>query len=440
MNVATALPERTGVSDSVQSVGDGHRVAVFAVPADVAVLERLLVDQLGLNVIDARIRRHDLPGVLPDPLSQGDADRLASEIRRLGVEAVAVAACDLPDLQHAQVCHHLRCATAGLELVDPDGEVRDVVAWRRIALVSAADVPLDSMHHEPPERPSVIHAGPGHVRPPALGTPPVRGAELLIVCEAPFRALRIDHRAMNYEYLGDSKSGSAAVNFERLLADLAAHAPLAYWTPAARAFRSHGPAAAYRFDSPQAHAEATLLHVLLMRRMRGGDTLPAAPPQPLPTEELAMNPDPLTLTSNSGPLQEAHAALGRSVQDLRTWWREVQEMGQPRFGEMGARVAAVREIVAQHFRLEEEGGYLQEPVAAAPQLARRAQALLADHAAILADLDRLAERLAGSPCDLKCWTEAWHELAAVLARLEQHEHDEHEFWQTAFAGDLGAGD
>lgn len=150
--------------------------------------------------------------------------------------------------------------------------------------------------------------------------------------------------------------------------------------------------------------------------------------------------DSSLLTLTSGPLKEAHEALGRSVDELRTWWQEVRELGKPRFGEMGARVAAVRERVAEHFRLEEEGGYLKEPLGAAPELAQWAPALLAEHAAILADLDRLVARLAASPCELDCWTAAWHEMAAVLARLEQHEHEEYEFWQTAFGDDLGAGD
>jgi hypothetical protein len=259
-----------------------------------------------------------------------------------------------------------------------------------------------------------------------------------VVCEQPFLALRLDHRAMNYEYLGDRKTGSAAANFEWFLEDVATHAPHAYWTPAARAFRSRGPAAEYRFDSAQAHRDATVRHILLMRRMRRGDGSPPASPQYIPKQEAAMNPRELTLIS--GPLKLAHEALQRSVQELRLWWREVEELGKPRFGEMGTRIHALRELLSEHFRLEEDGGYLKEPLYAAPHLATQAQTLRAEHSAILDDLERLARRLEAAPCELDCWTAAWHELAAVLARLERHEHDEHDFWQAAIDDDVGAAD
>jgi hypothetical protein len=151
-----------------------------------------------------------------------------------------------------------------------------------------------------------------------------------------------------------------------------------------------------------------------------------------------MNPRELTLIS--GPLKLAHEALQRSVEELRLWWWEVEELGKPRFGEMGTRIHALRELLSEHFRLEEDGGYLKEPLNAAPHLASQTQTLRAEHAAILDDLERLARRLEAAPCELDCWTAAWHELAAVLARLERHEHEEHDFWQAAIDDDVGAAD
>lgn len=414
------------------------RVVVFAIPDDSEALLDVLSRHLGLNPIDARIHLHGLPGVLADPLEEEPAAQLAAAIRALGVEAISVAEEDLPDLGHVEPSHHVRCTPAGLECVEPTGAVRQTLPWEHVALISVADVPLDATHHVAPEHLIVVHAGPGRVRPAAVGTPPVRGAEMWVVCEQPFQALRIDHRAMNYEYLGNRMTGSAAANFELFLKDVAAHAMHAYWTPTARAFRARGPAAEYRFDSAQAHQDATVRHILLMRRMRRGVQSPPASPQPIPPQEAAMNPRELTLIS--GPLKEAHEALQRSIQDLRQWWRELEQLGKPRFGEMGTRVHALRELLSEHFRLEEEGGYLKEPLNAAPHRAPQAQALRADHTAILADLERLARQLEAAPCELDCWTAAWHELAAVLARLERHEHEENEFWQTAIDDDVGAAD
>jgi hypothetical protein len=175
--------------------------------------------------------------------------------------------------------------------------------------------------------------------------------------------------------------------------------------------------------------------VLLMRRVRraGG---PVAGEEPPTRKELTMTPERPTLVS--GPLKEAHEALRQTVEELRGWWHEVEQLGKPRFGEMGMRVKALRSRVAAHFQLEETGGYLREPLNAAPHRAEQAQRLLADHAAVLADLDRLSQRLEASPCEFDCWTAAWHELAATLARLEKHEHEENEFWQTAFEDELGS--
>jgi broad specificity phosphatase PhoE len=149
-----------------------------------------------------------------------------------------------------------------------------------------------------------------------------------------------------------------------------------------------------------------------------------------------MTPERPTLVS--GPLKEAHETLRQTVEELRGWWHEVEQLGKPRFGEMGMRVQTLKSKVAAHFELEEAGGYLQEPLNAAPHLAEQAQRLLTDHKAVLAELDRLSHRLEASPCEFDCWTAAWHELAAILAKLEKHEHDENEFWQTAFENDLGS--
>jgi hypothetical protein len=149
-----------------------------------------------------------------------------------------------------------------------------------------------------------------------------------------------------------------------------------------------------------------------------------------------MTPERPTLVS--GPLKEAHEALRQTVEELRGWWHEVEQLGKPRFGEMGMRVQTLKSKVAAHFELEEAGGYLQEPLNAAPHLAEQAQRLLTDHQGVLAELDRLSHRLEASPCEFDCWTAAWHELAAILALLEKHEHEENEFWQTAFENDLGS--
>jgi len=438
MDSTSTIPRESQTSPKVRPMATTraeYRVAVFAVPADEEAFLQVLQDRLGMNGIDARIHLHELPGLLPDRLEQPVAIELAAAIRELGVEAQAVATADLPVLEHVASAHHVRCGESGLELIGTSGGVDETIPWSQLKLVSIADVPLESVRHYVARPTAVIRAGPGRVSPPSLDKPPVRGAEMWIICEGPFRAIRIDHREMNYEYLGDRKSSSAAANFSLFVADLAVWAPQLYWTPAARAFRRRAPAAEYRFDSRQAHRDATMLQVLLMRRMRDAGAA-VATDEPRAGKELAMIPERSTLIS-SGPLQEAHEALRQTVEELRGWWQEVEQLGKPRFGEMGTRVESLRSIVAEHFQLEEAGGYLKEPLNAAPHLAEQAQRLKSDHAAVLSELEHLAQRLEASPCEVDCWTAAWHELAAILARLEQHEHEENEFWQVALENDFG---
>jgi hypothetical protein len=269
MEKTSKTPEQTSyaATSGTEASPPGFRVAVFAVPEDEEAFLQVLRDDLGLNAIDAKVRLHGLPGLLPDQMTEPVAARLAAAIRELGVEAQPVQDHELPALEHAPTVHHVRCTTEGLELVGTTGALEETLPWPWFALISIADVPLEAVRHYRVNPTAVIRAGPGRVSPPTLDKPAVRGAEMWIVCEQPFRAIHIDHREMNYEYLGDRKAGSAAANFAVLVDDLARHAPHVYWTPSARAYRNRDPAEQYRFDSQQAHRDATMLQVLLMRRV-----------------------------------------------------------------------------------------------------------------------------------------------------------------------------
>jgi hypothetical protein len=282
MEKSSKTPQKSSVPApaTVDNAGPrGFRLAVFAVPEDDEAFVQVMRDQLGLNAIDAKVHMHGLPGLLPDQLTEPVAAKLAAAIRELGVEAQPVDEGTLPQFEHTPAVHHVRCTVEGLELVGPSGAVDVTVPWPQVALISIADVPLEAVRHYGVSPTAVIRAGPGRVSPPTLDKPAVRGAEIWIVCEHPFRAIHIDHREMNYEYLGDRKAGSAAANFAMFVDDLASHAPHVYWTPSARAYRNRDPAEQYRFDTQRAHRDATTLQVLLMRRVRrAGVTVAAEEP------------------------------------------------------------------------------------------------------------------------------------------------------------------
>ena len=134
-------------------------------------------------------------------------------------------------------------------------------------------------------------------------------------------------------------------------------------------------------------------------------------------------------------LVELHEKLHHRIHDLNVWLKEADELGRPQFGQLGDRVRAIREVVARHFAEEEEGGYMAAPVAAAPRLADRAGKLLADHAQLLAELDRLSDALCACPTNYTRWSDARHDVQQVLQHLETHEHRENELWYEAFETD-----
>jgi hypothetical protein len=243
-----------------------NRVVVFAVPDDTEALLSRFQQLLGITALDARIRLHGLPGILPDALSSQDAEALAGAIHQLGVEAQVLAAADCPDLSHAASVHHVRCSELALEIVPNPGTTIESIGWDRVGVISVADVPLDGVHHATAPRTVMVRSSPR--KNDAEVTTPLHGAEMWIVCDDPFRALRIDHREMNYEYLGPAISGSGELNFRSFAKDLVAHARSAHLTPPARAFLAGAALDRFRLDSQMTHRRLVEYHCVLRRRIR----------------------------------------------------------------------------------------------------------------------------------------------------------------------------
>jgi len=255
----------TEQNDQTTDLPDSYRVAVFAVPEDADELLRAISAQLGLNPIDARVRLRHLPGILPDTVSDNVAKSLGEAINRLGVDAEVLAATEIPSVTGPHTVHHVRVTDDGLELV-VDGS-SELIAWPRVSLVSIAEVPLGTSRHYRPGH--VVHAARSDR---GLGgeQKPVIGPELWLFADEPFQTIRIDHREMNYEYLGDRLSGSAAANFREFVTDLMAKIPHAFLPPQTRAFVDYGRADKYHFDTREAHLNSAVFHLLLKRRMQRG--------------------------------------------------------------------------------------------------------------------------------------------------------------------------
>lgn len=117
-------------------------------------------------------------------------------------------------------------------------------------------------------------------------------------------------------------------------------------------------------------------------------------------------------------LAQEHSALEREVAAWRDWWRELSEMGQPHFGEMGDRLARFREHLSKHFQHEEFRGPL------AGRTGEAVAGIWREHAQLIATLDQLIDRLHQCGPDVGCWGGARTEFEALLDRLHAHEERE----------------
>lgn len=130
---------------------------------------------------------------------------------------------------------------------------------------------------------------------------------------------------------------------------------------------------------------------------------------------------------------ELHAFADSILRLLATPPREVMA---EHFETVVARMKELRDRLQAHFAQEEEGGYLDEAVSRAPNVAAQAAALQRQHQRFVELGDQIIER-AGAAKD---WRHRWNELGPevqrFIARLVAHEEAENALLAKAFNVDL----
>lgn len=129
----------------------------------------------------------------------------------------------------------------------------------------------------------------------------------------------------------------------------------------------------------------------------------------------------------------AHATL---LEDLRSL-EEVARSRSRGVADLSDYLVAIRKHVTEHFRLEEQNGYMDVVRTREPRLERAIQQLSAEHRQLLASLETLInEANAAVSLDntLREKVRDWVE------RVRQHEARETDLVQEAFTLDLGAED
>jgi hypothetical protein len=97
-------------------------------------------------------------------------------------------------------------------------------------------------------------------------------------------------------------------------------------------------------------------------------------------------------------------------------------------------VARLRASLVEHFRMEEEGGYLEAATAAGQ--GNSVSRLQQQHAEILDALGRIADACRSGGAVDRATTDVRH----VLGRLREHEAEECRLMQNAVIDDIGVGD
>ena len=129
-------------------------------------------------------------------------------------------------------------------------------------------------------------------------------------------------------------------------------------------------------------------------------------------------------TAEVANLKAEHSSLEREIADWRQWWAELKELGQPHFGEMGARLAQFREHLAAHFAHEESQKALSLVENLPPIMVQQLAELREQHEGLLEELEGLIERLQACEPQFDCWSDARNQFDAFLTRLDAHESAE----------------
>jgi hypothetical protein len=133
-------------------------------------------------------------------------------------------------------------------------------------------------------------------------------------------------------------------------------------------------------------------------------------------------------------LERAHAAL---LKDLRALEAAGRSDGKNDVNTLRARLNKTRAHVVDHFRFEEDSGYMETVRMREPRLERAVEQLAADHRALLESLDALIEKFRTAPSldsTLGAKVTAW------IKDIQQHEARENRLVQEAFSLDIGAED
>lgn len=242
-------------------------VCVYDLPIERDDLLDVLIDHFGYHRTDARIRIRNLPGILPDRFAQARALQLVDEIQEAGGHAMVVADDEIPDLKHAPLLHHVRCAEQGFVIVGSSGAIEEVVPWSTLVGLAIGKVHNSISDHG--ARPVVFNSHTDGL--PAVGATPERHHvihELWLATESPARYFRFKEHEVNFEYLDERKTTSGTTNFKLFVQDIVRHAPQIAYTAAVKSYLDGELRQQDEYSSPEAFHNYVAGQMVVIRTVR----------------------------------------------------------------------------------------------------------------------------------------------------------------------------
>jgi len=129
--------------------------------------------------------------------------------------------------------------------------------------------------------------------------------------------------------------------------------------------------------------------------------------------------------------QAEHRELQRLVQALKHLFAADRPWSRELASEAACMLDELRAHLHQHFAKEEEGGYLEQALAAAPRYHEQAEALLRQHGSMLQQMDQIAATAKGATAAENRWRELPVQVRELLQSLIAHETAENQIVQHA---------
>jgi hypothetical protein len=280
----------------------GYRLVIFEAIDEPLELRDVVCKATGMHPTDAVQWLGRAPGTWPKPLDADTVRALLDALYDAQIAAEAWRTDQFPDLSPARTIHRVACLNEGLRIEGLRAEPTHWIPWDRIELISAGRISArDEFRHVQSARwPSVVVSG---IRALAFMKPQATArrarasriprdpvGEVIIIRRDPRIAFRAVETQINYAYLGESRSTSAAENFPVFLGDLCKRSVNAFITPSTHALLGQTRDTECEFPSSQSLLDYATHRLLWSWYQRDRDARAQSPPSD-PSEDRTRHDD-----------------------------------------------------------------------------------------------------------------------------------------------------